>query len=389
MDISKYRKKLEKLGLKKNENISDFWFLKKNEIISKNNFLEADDNLDELSLIIRWESEIGKVFKTELLKFIQQIQEENIQLRNEASKKGIYSFIFADINFINFNFKYKNIVYDSFDFCKLFDTSQIFGFCDFRGIELKNISINDSILRNGCFSLSNFSNSNFQQVELDNINFVKANFINSRLVSIKFVNNSTLSGANLTNAFINAISLTNNILGDGVQYNKISYLQLLKKTIGVEKTNRNHTELLFLDTKSITNYELFEFKNYGEWYMKVSRLIRESKFDLKKKTSILFQIIISKYWTSYRVFGFTTIITILLLSIIFNSISDNFTRSGEIKTFDFIDSIYFVVVTFTTLGYGDISPHNHLGQIFVILTSLIGYLFLAIFIYLLSKKIGN
>jgi hypothetical protein len=389
VDISKYIKKLKAIGLSEKGNISDFWFTNKNEIATNNKFIDGTDSLDEISLIIRWKSEIGQKCQTELLKFIEQKQAENITARNESYKKGVISFSFADINFYDFKFHFNETEHNIATYSKLFDTSQISGFCDLRGIEMANIKITDSALRNGCFSTSNFSNTNLQHLQFDNMNFVKANFSNSRLANIGFQNNSTITGANLTNAFINAISFTDQILGDGITYKPITYFQLLQKAIGKATKNRNHTEFLFVDTKAITNYELHNLKRYSEWYMKVSRLIRDSKFNIKKKISTFLQILISKYWTSYTVFGGITIITILLLSTVFNLTSGNFKTPAEIQPIDFIDSIYFVIVTFTTLGYGDISPINHYGQCFVILTALTGYLFLAIFIYLLSKKIED
>ena len=47
-----------------------------------------------------------------------------------------------------------------------------------------------------------------------------------------------------------------------------------------------------------------------------------------------------------------------------------------------IDSVYFVVVTVTTIGYGDVVPITQTGKIFTMFFSFFG---VAIAIYLLTK----
>lgn len=388
-DFTKYIPQLVKLGFDRAENVSDFWFKNKTKIAPL--IFGGTGNDDQFSLLVRWESEIGKECSKAIRKFIEIKQSENIKARTILHRQGVNSIKFAEIDFNTFTFSYQNQEYNLNSFSALFSTSQVSGFADLRGINLNNISINDSILKNGFFAQGDFSNSNLQQVQLENINFVKANFYNARLVLIKLDKNSTFGNANFKNAFLNAIILTDNILGDGIEINEISYFSLIKKSLLNEKhsNKRNHTEFLMVDTKDITNYDLADLKNYTEWYMTVSRKIRDSKHNYRQRFSVIYQIIISKYWTSYSVFGAFTFFTILLLASFFYSTSNNFKIPCELTPIDFFDCIYFVVVTFTTLGYGDIIPINWAGQIFVIITALTGYLFLGTFIYLLSKKMNT
>ncbi|WP_219079322.1 potassium channel family protein [Vibrio parahaemolyticus] len=48
-----------------------------------------------------------------------------------------------------------------------------------------------------------------------------------------------------------------------------------------------------------------------------------------------------------------------------------------------MDSIYFSIVTITTLGYGDILPVHWLSKILVIVEVLMGVMFLAVMIGLI------
>jgi Ion channel len=112
-----------------------------------------------------------------------------------------------------------------------------------------------------------------------------------------------------------------------------------------------------------------------------------------KRLTLFFQILTSKYWTSYLVFGCTTFLTILLLTIGFYLNNNNFKIASELinkgMVQDMSNSFYYIVVTFTTLGYGDISPINISGQVFAAFTAISGYIFLAIFIILIGKKINT
>ena len=51
--------------------------------------------------------------------------------------------------------------------------------------------------------------------------------------------------------------------------------------------------------------------------------------------------------------------------------------------------IYFSIVTFTTLGFGDITPSNTAGQIFLTLEVIVGYIMLGGLVSLISNKMAR
>jgi len=59
--------------------------------------------------------------------------------------------------------------------------------------------------------------------------------------------------------------------------------------------------------------------------------------------------------------------------------SDDYMLDGEGKKLDIYDSLYFSVVTLTTLGYGDIEPHGFFRAI-ASLQALLGYVFLGLLV---------
>jgi len=56
---------------------------------------------------------------------------------------------------------------------------------------------------------------------------------------------------------------------------------------------------------------------------------------------------------------------------------------------NFLDCLYFSVVTFTTLGYGDFQPAVGLSRIFVSLESIIGAITMALFVYTFARRTGG
>ena len=57
--------------------------------------------------------------------------------------------------------------------------------------------------------------------------------------------------------------------------------------------------------------------------------------------------------------------------------------------FDWITMLYYSVVTFTTLGFGDITPKTHIGALLVMVEVVIGYIMLGGLIYILATKLAR
>ena len=61
---------------------------------------------------------------------------------------------------------------------------------------------------------------------------------------------------------------------------------------------------------------------------------------------------------------------------------------ARVEGWSVLDSLYFYVITLTTVGYGDFSPQTPAGKIFTIIYILVGLGLISGFVILLAERIG-
>jgi len=179
-----------------------------------------------------------------------------------------------------------------------------------------------------------------------------------------------------------------------------------------------------MERKSNIIYSLLNEKNKYDAYKEILRQSNLSKIAIIK-SKIFFQWLFSKAfikWSTltisnfiyqygenpWRVIRFALIIifsfalilnfsgivnsdrTNLIIEFIKESQSDeyNLRYLGPILG-NFLNCLYFSVVTFTTLGYGDFQPAVGLSRFFVSLESIIGAFTMALFVYTFARRTGG
>ncbi len=118
---------------------------------------------------------------------------------------------------------------------------------------------------------------------------------------------------------------------------------------------------------------------------------RSAKFDGRhlRHAGHLFLEHTSRYGHSFSRWGVTVAIFILLFAGIF-AVLDYLNPVGMfdmIATFNPFDYVYFSIVSFTTVGYGDIVPITNLEKLLSGVEALLGYLMLGVFITLIQKRL--
>ncbi len=238
------------------------------------------------------------------------------------------------------------------------------------------------------------------------------------------------SNALLKNTKIKKSQIENHILQEEKkEFSKAQEIYLLLKnnfhSIGQYKDESwAFTKERDMERMSKSFYSLLnKYKKYGLFkkILKQSNLLKRiivrlkifSKWLFSKKAIECFNLSVSDFIYQYgenpwRVIRFALII-IFLFAIILNFsgivISDRtnliieFIKESQGDEYtlkylgpvlgSFLNCLYFSVVTFTTLGYGDFQPAVGLSRFFVSLESIIGAITMALFVYTFAKRTGG
>jgi voltage-gated potassium channel len=117
----------------------------------------------------------------------------------------------------------------------------------------------------------------------------------------------------------------------------------------------------------------------GGQYLLVIRILRLLRvFRIFKLTHFLYQAdVLKQAMKASRIKITVFILTVLTLVVIIGSLM--YVIEGPPNGFTSIPtSIYWAIVTLTTVGYGDISPNTPIGQLFASIVMIIGYAIIAV-----------
>lgn len=126
--------------------------------------------------------------------------------------------------------------------------------------------------------------------------------------------------------------------------------------------------------------EIFAYENfYKQLFLNSGRReVNFHTFDLMEHKSRFYKNVV-RYVNDNRIrntiirgiAGYLIIVFIFgLLFYIFDSLSANITKTGQ--QLSFFDNLYFSLVTFSTIGYGEIIPTGTAGKIIIVIESCIG-----------------
>lgn len=365
------------------KNISDYWFENKN-ILSK----LVDDKFPTYSqtfdLLIRWYSGIGSKCQWEIIKYIENEQFKIIDDRMYLKSD------WTTIDFSEFSFSYNDKKYTLKDFANSFDTSKIGGLHDLRGIDLSYIKLANCNINNCFFAEANFSYSTIQQVNFYNCIFTKSNFDYANIVNITY-DNTSFGSISVRNTFINAVNFKEFSGLRNIKEPSYFWLikELMKSILGMRRSgimsNEKHSVFWCVSTENNIEKDNIVLVSYVDWFQYVTNTIRNIKaLSPSERIKFSLALIVSKYWYSGIVLFIFSLIVNIIYSWIYYILREDFLPKLE----SISDCIYFSIGTFTS-GFGDITPLNDISKIVVASEVIFGYIILAIFIYLLSKKINK
>jgi hypothetical protein len=246
------------------------------------------------------------------------------------------------------------------------------------------------------------------RAQLHDINFSHANLMNARLYQAD-LSGSNLLKANLENANLNSTNLENvNLLGVRLENARLEHTrwgdELLQEHLAKEAHKIGNIEeaiQLYGEAEEIARYLTNEsekrrqYEVSGRFYQleRVMRRMQMRRFSREWCWSKLLDMLCGYGENAARVIGFSVFVSVLSAIFYFilgvnspngflifdtnNAIQDNI--------FNFLDCLYFSVITFTTTGYGDFSPVGF-SRLVATLEAFIGAFAISLFVVVFIRK---
>lgn len=277
-----------------------------------------------------------------------------------------------------------------FDFIDVDCRNADFTVCDleasnFSGADMRNCNLTHAKLKEAYLDNADLSEANLLGADLSKARLWHANLTKADLVE------SNLSGADLLNANLSLVKLWNADLKCAKLLTKHNFLYKKDKLfskyaidekgfISASEGYRNLKQYF----SSIGRYDDASWASFKERQMQRKQLFREG--NIAYIPALLMGLICGYGEKPYRVILFS-------IAVIFSyAILYNITKAVDIPSrlndaITFFDCLYFSIVTFTTLGFGDVTPKPvPFLQIFTGTEAFLGAFMIGMFVFSLGKK---
>ena len=289
-------------------------------------------------------------------------------------------------NFQNVNFHKANLRNTMLS-CAIFENAYFGGTnlenAYLKGAYLKGLYFRGAILRN-----CRLDNTCLEDVEMRGADLQNAKLWNSNLTGAK------LQNTNLRNAEFNekTILLNVNLYQSKIDNSTLKFANVNLDKIVMQEKNKeyNKAKEVYRNLKNYFKQEgLYDVS--GKYYYRERLMETKCNREEKKYLHWIFDMLL-KFITGYGekpqnilmwwfgiIFGYAFIYDVL--NGIYNRIAYNIASYNP----NFFEALYFSIVTFTTLGFGDFAP-KPLFQLFASLEALLGAIFMALFIFVFARK---
>lgn len=266
---------------------------------------------------------------------------------------------------------------------------------------LTRVNLRETNLQGAVLTSTNFHQADFTSANLNSARLLQANLSNSRFVNVD-ARNAELIGVNLENADTHNTKYNRWSRYQGVRlsgcYGSQKFIRYAIDQSYIEEF-RGHlapgSEPLFNDPQKFSS-TLFQIKRYIRFFPSIRR---NPKFWFL----YLPWLILSDCGRSFSLWFFWSI----FIAIFFGAVYAGYpapewlpesVRNLLVDVAPAIDlsrektpftPYYFSIVTFTTLGFGDVLPKNLAGEIWLTIEVIIGYIMLGGLISIFSSKIAR
>ena len=274
-------------------------------------------------------------------------------------------------------------------------SNAVLGNANIKGANLSGADLSGAFIMRADLSEANLEDADLSGASLANADLSEANLREAKL-SGAILENADLSGANLTYADLSEADLTQ------IKYTKDEVFDRLTKwwipkLIKIPPGLRRLQYVQKLKPIEITNFRAIDTSKLNSSTNPVlKRHIDDYQFILGfKEKSCVHQWLFYPLWKGTSDCGRSLLLWLIWsvgLVWVFTGVYSYYLRGcfspGNLKWFDFL---YFSVVTFTTLGFGDVHPQigQPNAQLWVMFEVIIGYIMLGGLISILANKLAR
>jgi len=307
---------------------------------------------------------------------------------------------FSDASLIDANFSKSNLLLTNFtgadlrkaDFSGADSASDSELGDNHRGPRFKDADLQEANLSQTYCYISDFSGANLSKAKLAKAMLERANLSDNNLSGID------LSSANLSNA---------NLLGSNLSHANLQNATLVQANLKDTKLSNAN-----ISGANLQSANLADAKVNGIRYdrktrfrgIRVSSCYGSSLFRRFAQDQDYIEEFKEAYPYAYYIWSMLTdcgrsigrvVLWSLALALIFSLVyffigEQAFELSNkETLEWSLFTTTYYSVVTFTTLGFGDITPRTTLAAAFVMVEVIVGYLMLGILISILATKVAR
>lgn len=250
----------------------------------------------------------------------------------------------------------------------------------------KNYRINGKTFKRVSFSKTHISGFVFTDCIFDHCLFIGTKIEDCEFHNCKFIQTNTHK-ISISNTYINPTSFRKCLIRRKHQNIGVHLYQILRRNS--RETNQTEFErsahFQFLRWKRFQDF--YEIKK--SWKDRKATELDSGRFMLKC-LGILFRLIWEKLFGSglrIRNFVLTVSVVITIFTVLNYSFREKFGLVQDIeKEASWMEAIYYTIISFTTVGYGDIVPSTPIGQLVASVQSLFGFFLLAVLASMLFRK---
>ena len=274
---------------------------------------------------------------------------------------------------------------------------------DFSDADLSGSDFSNAELRNADFSGANLRNADLTDANARGATFEGANLENSELIR------TNLRNADIENAALYEIALSDTWINESTELGKLCHYEREEKSIERDARTIRHHEAAAWTYRALQqlceeNALPNENRHFYVREKEARRKLAWETSDYRNAAKAELSRWVMEYGGNpWRVVGVSALIVLVFGALypIVGGIQD--TATGNIVGFfsadapadapvwyftgPFLKGIYFSVVTFTTLGYGDIQPLGHWARFLATTEAVLGSMLLALLVFVLSRTV--